>query len=209
MNAVVANNNESLRKARLISNIFHPWVILAVVVALAAYHAVGGPLEWVKWTLLAYLPVLVFPLLYAKIRATVLSRRGTQHKISRSLVRNDPGQLLIMTGLVGAPASLILYYLDGPQNVLIIILGVTAVMLVIALVNLRYRASFHLAMVTSMLTALWFLFSTVSLVSFLLVPILGLSRYQLGEHTPAQIVAGFLIGLVVGGAVFYGMGLTT
>ncbi|MDP2916495.1 MAG: hypothetical protein Q8O16_01035 [Dehalococcoidia bacterium] len=82
-------------------------------------------------------------------------------------------------------------------------------MFVVALVNLRYRASFHLAMVTSMLTALWFLFSTVSLVSFLLVPILGLSRYQLGEHTPAQIVAGFLIGLVVGGAVFYGMGLTT
>jgi len=209
MNAVQANENRAMRIAKLVSNIFHPWVILAVVVALAAYHAVGGPLEWVKWTLLAYLPVLVFPFLYAKIRATVLSRRGTQHKISRSLVRNDPGQLFIMTGLVGAPASLILYYLDGPQNVLIIILGVTAVMLVIALVNLTYRASFHLSMVTSMLTALWFLFGAVSLFSFLLIPILGYSRYQLGEHTTAQMVTGFFIGMVVGGAVFYGLGLAT
>ena len=192
--------------AKLVSNIFHPWVILAVVIALAAYQAVGGPLEWVKWTLLAYLPVIVFPLLYAKIRATVLSRRGTQHKISRSLVRNDPGQLFIMTGLVGAPASLILYYLDGPRNLLAIILGVAAVMLVVALVNTKYRASFHLAMVTSMLLSLWLIFGASSLISLPLILVLGLSRYQLGEYTPTQIVAGFLIGLMVGGAVFYGFG---
>jgi membrane-associated phospholipid phosphatase len=62
-------------------------------------------------------------------------------------------------------------------------------------------------MVTSMLFSLWFLFGAVSLVSFLLIPVLGLSRYKLGEHTPAQIVTGFFIGLVVGGAVFNGLGL--
>ena len=193
--------------AKLVSNIFHPWAVLVPVIALAAYQAVSEPVECIKWTLLTIVPVFAFPLIYAKIRATVLSRGGSQQKISRSLVRNDPGQLFVMTGLFGVPSAAILHYLNGPRNLLIIILGITAVMLVIALVNIIYRASFHLAMVTSMLTALWFLFNTVSLVSFLLIPILGLSRHQLGEHTLAQIVAGFLIGLVVGGAVFYGMGL--
>ena len=204
MNTAQANEN---RMAKLVSNVFHPWAVLVPVLALAAYQAQREPQAYIKWTLLTVVPVFAFPLIYAKIRATFLSRSGSQHKISRSLVRNDPGQLFVMTGLFGVPSTAILYYLNGPRNLIVIVLGVTAVMFVVALVNLRYRASFHLAMVTSMLTALLFLFSTVFLVSFLLVPILGLSRYQLGEHTPAQIVAGFLIGLVVGGAVFYGMGL--
>jgi len=207
MNAAEATKNEALPWAKIASNVFHPWAVLAPVLALVAYRATGNPIECIRWTLIAFLPATIFPLIYAKIRATVLSRSGSQQKISRSLVRNNPAQLFIMTGAFGIPAALILYYLDGPQNVLTIILGVTAVMLAISLVNLRYRASFHLAMVTSMLLSLYYLFGPVSLVSFPLLPILGLSRYQLGEHTPAQTVAGFLIGLVVGGAVFYGMGL--
>ena len=207
MNTVEAKKNETIGRANLISNVFHPWAVLVPVLALAAYQAMGEPLESVKWTLIAFLPATVFPLIYAKIRATVLSRRGSQQKISRSLVRNNPGQLFIMTGLFGIPASLILHYLNGPRDVLIIILGVTAVMFAISLVNLMYRASFHLSMVTGMLMSLWFLFGAVSFIAFLLIPILGYSRYQLGEHTPTQIITGFFVGLVVGGAVFSGLGL--
>jgi membrane-associated phospholipid phosphatase len=207
MSAVIAGKDEVRRRAKLVSNIFHPWSVLVPVLGLAAYQSVSKPPEYIKWTLLAYVPAIVFPSLYAKIRATMWSQGGNRQKISRSLFRDKPREILITTFLFGIPAALILHYLNAPRNLLIIILGVTAVMLVVTLVNLRYRASFHLAMVTSMLTALWFLFGAVSLVSFLLIPILGLSRYQLGEHTPAQTVAGFLIGLAVGGAVFYGMGL--
>jgi membrane-associated phospholipid phosphatase len=61
-------------------------------------------------------------------------------------------------------------------------------------------------MVTSMLLSLWLIFGASSLISLPLILVLGLSRYQLGEYTPTQIVAGFLIGLMVGGAVFYGFG---
>jgi len=207
MSAVIAGKEEVRRRAKLLSNIFHPWSVLIPVLGLAAYQSVGKAPEFVKWMLLAYVPAIVFPSLYAKIRASMWSQGGNRQKISRSLFRDKPREILITTFLFGIPAALILYYLNAPRNLLIIILGVTAVMLVVTLVNLRYRASFHLAMVTSMLTALWFLFGAVSLVSFLLIPILGLSRYQLGEHTPAQTVAGFLIGLAVGGGIFYGMGL--
>jgi len=209
MNVVKASRSDNTKAPRLISNILHHWVILVPVLTLAAYQAVGEPFDCIKWTLLALVPVLVSPLIYAKIRATMLSRSGSPQKISRSLVRDNPVQLLIMAGLFGIPTALILYYLSAPRNMLIIILGVTAVMVVIALVNLTYRASFHLSMVTSMLTSLWFLFGNISLVAFLLLPILCYSRYRLGAHTPAQMVVGFLIGLAVSTAVFYGFGLTS
>lgn len=206
MNATVATKNEALRRAKLVSNIFHPWSVLVPVLAVAAYQATGSFTGCIQWTLAAYLPAIILPLLYAKARATTLSRGGTQHKISRSLVRNEPKQLFIMACLFGVPSILILHFFNGPGNLFTIMLGCTAVMFVVALINLKYRASFHLAMVTSMLTALWFLFGTISLISFILIPVLGFSRYQLGEHTPAQMVVGFFAGLVVSVVVFWGLG---
>ena len=204
-----ATDYKTVAKARLISNIFHPWVVLVPTLALAAYAATSEPFECIKWTMAAFLPALLFPYLYAVIRSILLSRKGTQQKPSRSLFRNEPKQLLIMSGLFGIPSVAILYYLGGPKNLIIIILGITAVMLVISLINIIYRASFHLAMVTSMLTALWFLFGAASLVFLILLPILGFSRCHLGEHTLVQILTGFFVGFLVGGTVFYGLGLVT
>ncbi|MEQ4489600.1 MAG: hypothetical protein AAC990_04440 [Dehalococcoides mccartyi] len=207
MNTMEVSRNDTMARAKLVSNIFHPWAVLAPVLAVAAYHATGNFIEGIGWTLAAYLPAIIFPLLYAKARATVLSRGGIQHKISRSLVRNEPKQLFIMAFLFGIPSILILHFFNGPGSLLAIMLGCTAVMFVIAMINLKYRASFHLSMVTSMLLSLYFLFGPVSLISLPLLPVIGLSRYQLGEHKPDQIAAGFLIGLVVGGSIFFGMGL--
>lgn len=209
MNTLEVSGNVSLKRAQLISNIFHPWAILVPVIALVANQAVSQPAEWAKWTLLTVIPAFAFPLIYVKIRAIVLSRGVGPQKISRSLVRNDPDQLFIMTALFGIPSALLIHYLHGPRNLLVIILGITAVMLVISLVNLRYRASFHISMVTGMLTALWFIFGPVSLIAFLMLPILGFSRYQLGEHTPAQMITGFAIGLIVSGVIFSYMRLAT
>jgi membrane-associated phospholipid phosphatase len=64
-----------------------------------------------------------------------------------------------------------------------------------------------LAMVTGMLTALWFLLGSVAFISFLLLPILGFSRYRLGEHTPLQIISGLCIGLIISSTVYYTFGL--
>lgn len=207
MSTIAANENQAMKMAKLVSDIFHPWVILVPVMALAAYQATGGAPAWIAWTLLAYVPALAFPLLYAKVLAMRQSNHSSQQKISRSLVRNNSGHLFVSTALFGIPSALLLYYLNAPRSLLIIILGVTAAMLVTALVNIWYHSSLHLAMVTSMLTAMVFLFSNVYLLSFILLPILGFSRYQLGEHTPLQTVTGFCIGLAVGGAIFYSLGL--
>ena len=208
MNTAKAIKNDNNKIPKLISNFIHPWVVLFPVITLAAYQSVGEPFECIKWTLIAFVPAIVSPLIYAKIRSTMMSRSGNAQKISSSLFRDSTAQLLIMAGLFGIPATLILYFTDAPRNLSIIILGITAVMFVISLVNLIYRASFHISMVTSMLTSLWFLFGNISLVAFLLLPVLFYSRYRLGAHTPMQMVTGFLIGLSVSAALFYGFGLT-
>ena len=202
-----ARGNITLKRYGLVSNIFHPWVVLVPVLASAAYKATTNSFDCFKWTLAAYLPEILIPLLYAKVRSMMLSQGGSRQRISRSLFRDDSVQLLIMSGFFGIPSVLILHYFNGPDNLLAIMLGCAVVMFVIALVNLKYRASFHLSMITSMLSSLWFLYGLVSLATFLLIPVLGFSRCQMGEHTINQMVTGFLIGLVVSGTIFYGLGL--
>ena len=61
MNAAEATKNEALPWAKITSSIFHPWAVLVPVLALTAYQAVGGSPEWIKWTLLAYIPAIAFP----------------------------------------------------------------------------------------------------------------------------------------------------
>ena len=75
----------------------------------------------------------------------------------RAFFRERPGELFIMACLFGIPGSLALHYLDGPDTVLAVLMAATGTMLIVALVNLAYRASFHLALVTSMLSSLWVL----------------------------------------------------
>ncbi|HEY32533.1 MAG TPA: hypothetical protein G4O10_05455 [Dehalococcoidia bacterium] len=193
--------------ARLISILLHPWVVLIPVVFLAAYEVAGESLEWLSWTLLTLAPAFLLPSLYARIRASMLSSGGTRQRISRSLFRDNLWDLLIMAVLFGIPPVLVLYYMDGPVTLLAIMVAFSVTMLSVALANLVYRVSFHLAMVTSMFSALWIVFGLVSLAALPLLAVLGISRYQLGEHSPAQITTGFFVGLAVSVAIFFGFGL--
>ncbi len=195
------------RTARLLSNILHPWVLLVPVVAAIAYQAIDEPVERLKWTLLTIVPAVTLPLLYARIRTSMLATAESKPKITRSLVRDDPVQLLVMTGVFSIPAILILYLLDGPRDVLGIMVSLGLTMLVVVLINTAYRASFHLAMVTSLLTSLGLVFGGVALVTLPLIPLLALSRYRLGAHDPLQITVGFVIGIAASVLVFLGLGL--
>ena len=207
VSAVRAMRNQHQWIARLLSHLLHPWAVLFPVTALVAYQSSGALSECVKWTVVTLLPAYLLPSVYAQIKAMMLSPEGTRQRLSRSLFRDKPGQLLIMTSLFGVPVASILYYFDGPKNLLALVVAVTGTMLVTALLNVRYRASFHLAMVTSMLCALWVLFGAVSLATLPLVPILGLSRWSLGEHSPTQLITGFFLGLAVTAIVFHAFGL--
>ena len=193
--------------AKIVSKVLHPYVVLAPVVALVAYQVSSVPEAWVKWTVTALLPAYAFPLLYMQARVTILARTTGTQVTHRSLFREQPNEMLLLASLFGIPCTLILYFLGSPPDIIATVAGVAATSLLIALVNRVYRASFHLALFTSMTVPLVIVSALPSLAIAPFILLLGLSRYHLGEHTPTQLVVGFLIGLVVGGAVFHAFGL--
>jgi len=195
------------RMAKVVSVALHPWLVFAAVVALVAYDATDTRGEWGRWTLATLFLAYTVPILYLRLRAGMLGR-GSSSRISiRSIFRERPQELLLLACLFGVPSSLALYYLGGPDTVLAVLIAATGTMVLASLLNFVYRASFHLALVTGMLSSLWVLFGAVSLVTVPIIAILGLARYRLGEHTSDQLVAGFVLGLMVTLTVFRGLGL--
>jgi hypothetical protein len=201
------SDTAALKGAQTISNIFHPWAMLSLVTASVAYQICGKLFICAEWTLIVLSLAFGCPLMYAKLRAAALSQDGGRRRVSRSLFRNDPAQLVTVTLLFGIPPVMALIILKGPKSLLIFFVGVAAVMLAVSLINMKYRASFHISMNTSMLTALCFIHGPVCLLLLPLLPVIGLSRYRLREHTPGQMFTGFVIGLVVSSTVFFCLGL--
>lgn len=199
--------SETTDTAQIVSKVLHPYVVLVPVVALVAYQVSSSPEAWGKWTVTALLPAYLFPLLYMQARVTIVARTTGTRVTYRSLFREQSGQMLLLVCLFGIPSVLILYFLDAPPSIMATLVGLSVTALLITVVNLGYRASFHLALVTSMVTSLAILFGPPSLIAAFLIPLLGTSRYRLGEHTPSQLLAGFLVGLAVTVAVFQGIGL--
>ena len=191
---------DTRRIAKVISRLLHPYVCIPLVVALIAYGASPNLGFSVKWTA-ALLPAYLFPLLYlyrqAKV-AAVAQTATTQvlYGVAHTL-REKPNEMSIVTCLFGIFSVPLLYFLGSPPSIIATMVGVTITMLLIAQVNRIYRASFHLALLTSMAVSLGVILSLPWLVIAPFIMLLGLSRYHLGSHTPAQLGVGLLIGLAV------------
>ena len=197
------------RVARWISNLFHPWLVLAVIMGLAAYTAARHDGEWVKWALLAVLLAYLPTMVYAGIRTASLRRAEGNNNSKLSLLRERPRDLLVAAFLFGFPAVPALYILGTPRNILMVVMAATVTMIAVALVNMKYRASFHIALLTCALFSLWFLVGTLSIVSILLIPLLALSRWRLSEHTAGQLAMGFALGATITPGVFCVLGMAS
>jgi len=195
--------------ARIVSKVLHPYVVFSLVVALVTYEGSPGLAVWAKWTAIALLSAYLFPVSYMQAKVAIVARTTGAQVSTRSFFREQPNEMLLLASLFGVPSALILYFLGSPAGILATMVGVAATSVLIALVNRVYRASFHLALFTSMVMPLVIILALPSLAIAPFILLLGMSRYHLGEHTPMQLVAGFLIGLVISGAVFHGFGFLT
>lgn len=161
---------------------------------------------WIKWTMVALLSAYLFPLSYMQAKTAIVSRTAGSQVTFRSFFREQPNEMLLLACLFGIPSALILHFLGSPPEIIATVVGVGSTSLVVALVNQIYRASFHLALLTSLAIPLVVISGISPLVIAPVILLLGLSRHYLGEHTPPQLLTGFLVGLVVAGGIFYGFG---
>jgi membrane-associated phospholipid phosphatase len=179
-----------VRAATLISRVFTPTLLLAVLYPVVGALADGWP--GVAWSLVGMLFTVVVPA--AIVDVGVRRGRYTDHHLSRREQRAVPLGLSAASVLIG----LAVLALAGAPRPIVTVLVVTTL-------TLLWKVSLHVAVVGAAACVLTLLGGSgggsLWALSWLAVPVVGWARLRLTAHTLAQVVVGCVLGAGVTGAV--------
>ncbi|MBX7267143.1 phosphatase PAP2 family protein [Micromonospora sp. Llam7] len=190
------------RLARASTEVFAPAVFAAVMPLVVAVHSTAPAVAvGFGWGLLAVLFCSAVP--YAIIWWGV--RRGalTDHHIRVRSQRRRPLLLGSLSVLVGLTA---LVLLGAPPPLVALVVGMLAILAAILAVNQVWKISAHAAISAASVSALIFVFGLVATPLLGVVAVVGWSRVRLRDHTAAQVVAGTVLGPLVGAPFFVLLG---
>lgn len=184
--------------AKVVTEVCSPAVVVVLLPLAVAWHATGhrvGPTA--LWGLVVAVFSSVLPMVFI-IRGARQGRWDGHH------VRNRDGRLVplllcLLTTLVGLAVLL----LGGaPRDVVALDLAMLTTLLVCTGITQWWKISLHSAVAGGAAATMVLIYGPLSLVGVPIVLLVGWSRVVVRDHTVAQVVAGTLIGPVVGGVVF-------
>ncbi len=181
----------SLRVARLITEIFAPGVLVALLLVVVGWHA-GS---W--WGLPAAFCAAGIPMAYV-VRGV---RRGrlTDHHIPEREHRRGPLLFGLATVLATTAVSALL---GAPRVIVALLVAGTVGLLVFLAVTAFWKMSIHAGVVAGTLVVLVALYGPVALAGVPLVALTCWSRLRLSAHTASQVIAGAVVGALIAGTVF-------
>lgn len=178
--------------ARIVSDILSPpavWAAVALPIALSFSQTVPRALLW--W---ATFSVLICLLPVAFIGAMVM--RGKIGDIHMKERRERYWPLLITVAL-SVVACVILRWMAAPPVLILLALFSLVQVSVIGVVTLMWQISMHTMGITGATIAAGLMLSMgTAVIMTPLIVLVGAARLSLSRHTPAQIIAGALVGAI-------------
>lgn len=185
------------RRARWLSIIAHPFVMVVVMVGVSA--ATRQPADEALRTVAVVVAFTVVPLLVLMIWQV---RRGAWENVDASNRAERP--MLYLVGGVALVALLAYVTLLRPQSFMVRGVIGTLGMLAVCTVATRWvKLSLHMAFGALAATALTLAGSAVGYVLVLMLPALAWARLALNRHSVFEVAAGTIIGAAVGAAIHY------
>jgi membrane-associated phospholipid phosphatase len=186
--------------AAIITEVLAPAPLAMLAVAIVAWQTARTPLQALVWTIIGivFAPLVPFLHLVRQVRRGVV----TDHHVQ---LREQRPRILLLALASGLTGLVLLVVLGAPPG-LIALLAAGATALGVALViTLRWKISVHVGAVAGIITVCAILLGPLALMLVPLVPLVAWARVEMGAHTPAQAIAGGLIGALVSGVAFVGM----
>jgi hypothetical protein len=182
-------------------------VLLFFVIPDTVYDYLTSPA--IKWRITAI--VFLFSAAFPALNIYILYRLKRIPTITLS-AQKERGFPYVMTSLFYFGLFYLLMDVNVWGSLKLFLVGAGTSILLVALINMRYKISAHMTGLGGLLGAL---VSVSYLISFDMTPyyiavvvlagITGCARLILGEHRPSQIYAGFLLGLCVQCSLFIGL----
>ncbi len=170
---------------------------MAVLLLVVAWRSAPTAAETLKWGLLAALFTSFIPLSY-------IVRGVRQHRLADYHVGvREQRPLPLLVGVASVLVGLALLSAWGAPRDLVALVAAMAVGLATSLlVTLVWKISVHTAVVVGAVVILVLVFGPALVALAPLVALVGWARVEVGDHTPAQVVAGAGLGAAVAARVF-------
>jgi membrane-associated phospholipid phosphatase len=186
-----------LRVARLVGELLSPPPILVVLALVVAWASSPTPAMALVWGTIAAVFASVLP--YALILRGVRRGQLSDTNISLREQRIRFGVVAITSILVGLA---VLAALDAPAEMVALQASIAVGVAYGWVITLWWKISVHAAIAAGAATVLVLVFGPALLVVWPMVALIAWSRVQVGDHTPAQVLAGVALGIVVNATVF-------
>jgi membrane-associated phospholipid phosphatase len=185
------------RVARLVTEVLAPAPIAAVLLLIVAWRSAPTIPQRVAWGVVAVLFAILSPLLFV-LRGV---RRGTLTDHHVGLREQRPLPLLVGMACVLAGLMPMLVW-GAPRELVALVAAMLAGLLVSLLVTLVWKLSLHAGVAAGSLVILVLEFGPPLLALLPVVALVGWARVEAGDHSPAQVAVGALLGAAVAAAVF-------
>ncbi|MEU7449180.1 hypothetical protein [Streptomyces diastaticus] len=184
------------RSARLITEVLAPANLVITILVVIGWHSTTS-LSGAGWGLLAGLFCGGLPIAFIIAGA----RRGhwTDKHVKVRSQRWIPLGATLASVLLG---TALLALLDAPQDVIALVFAMIAGLLLTMLVTVWWKVSVHTAVASGVVAILAVAFGPWALLGYAVVAAIAWSRASLRDHTPAQTIAGAVLGAVAAVSVF-------
>jgi membrane-associated phospholipid phosphatase len=186
-----------LRVARLVGELLSPPPIIVVLALIIAWASSPTPGMAIVWGGIAAMFASVLP--YAIILWGVRRGRLSDKNISLREERIRFGVVAITSILTGLA---VLAAFDAPAEMVALLVSIAVGVTCGWVITLWWKISVHAAIAAGAATVLVLVVGTALLAAWPLVAVIAWSRVQVGDHTPAQVLAGVALGVVVNATIF-------
>jgi PAP2 superfamily len=182
--------------ARAVTELLAPANLAAAQLLLVGWHSSPGP-TGLGWGLLAATFCGLVP--YGVVIAGVHRRRWTDRHLQVRQQRPAP----FLAGIASVLAGLaMLLALDAPRQLVALVAAMLTGLAATLVVTLWWKLSLHTAAAAGTVAILALVFGPALTLAFPAVTLVAWARVRLGDHTPAQTLAGAALGGLVATTVF-------
>jgi hypothetical protein len=185
------------RVARLVTEVLAPAPIAAALLLVVGWRSTPTIAQGLAWGLLAALLAILVPMVFVLRRV----RRGelTDHHIR--LREQRPLPLLVGIACVLAGLGPMLAW-GAPRALVALLAAMLTGLVASLLVTLVWKMSLHTGVAAGSVAILVLVFGPALLALAPIVGLVGWARIEVGDHSPAQVAVGAVLGAAVAAAVF-------
>ncbi len=191
--------------ARWICKATNPCILSLLMLFVILFTQFKGLVSLIVGSLTVSLFFILFPLEHIHRQYTRKENQGIFRLDPTRFLKQHPKSIIVFCLIYGLPAGFILWLLGVPGDMLHTLIAFLLTALIVAILNLVYRVSFHLAALTVLITMSIIIWGPALSVLIVSIPLVSWAKYQTHEHDPRQMVLGITLALIITAGTVYGI----